>query len=77
MKKTEESPIYCAECGEEIEKDDAKVFNDKFYCELCYDNNVGICDICEKEVLIDDLEWWGDCQICPECMEERCPSFDE
>ena len=33
--------------------------------------------MCGKIVANDDLQPWGDCSICRECMEENCPSFDE
>ena len=33
--------------------------------------------MCGEFTFIDDLEYWGDVLICPECMEEQCPDYDE
>ncbi len=46
-------------------------------CEECYDNETAECAMCEGHFLADDMTYWGDVQICPDCLEEQCPSFDE
>ena len=47
------------------------------YLEEYEDGDYARCEICEARVPEDELTWWGDCRICPDCLDERVPSFDE
>lgn len=76
-KYDEDEVITCTQCGEEIDPDEAKEYDGEIYCERCYDELFGVCDICGKQVMEDELRFWGDCRICPDCMAEECPEFDE
>ena len=68
----------CAHCGEPLEEDESEQLEDgTLLCSYCYDELYAECEMCGKVVLRDDMLPWGDCSICPECMEEQCPSFDE
>ena len=69
----------CANCGFDIEEDEEyHVTEDgSILCDNCFDTLYGICYMCEKITLIDDLEYWGDVLLCPKCMKEQCPDFDE
>lgn len=77
--RTADSDVpVCADCGVELDdKTGRKKLEDgRIVCGDCFDN-YGVCAGCERHVLEDSLEWWGDCRLCPECMAEHVPSFDE
>ena len=69
---------YCIDCGVELDEETGcnEIEEDQFVCDECYDN-YGHCDLCGSIVPVDELEYWGDCQLCPDCMEENAPSYDE
>ena len=68
----------CSECGEPIDEDDEfEVVDGEYYCSSCFGDNFFECTRCGEIRPIDDATWWGDCQLCPDCMEDECPSFDE
>lgn len=70
----------CDCCGEEIneeEEDFYELEDGTILCSSCYENEYDECAMCGEIVRIDDMFPWGDCRICPECMEEQCPSFDQ
>ncbi len=68
----------CAECGEEIEQDaDSYETDNGVICESCFNDKYFICDLCDKVTPLDDMKYWGDCRICPECLEDECPEFDQ
>ena len=78
MSENENKVLVCETCGEEIEEREAFEQKDgTFLCECCHDELYDTCEMCGEETLKEDLQWWGDCQICPACMEEQVPSFDE
>lgn len=72
----EEEFEVCCVCGKQLEEDDKNEVNDKLYCNDCYDDLVE-CDGCGEYFPSDELTWWGDSRLCPDCLEEECPSFDE
>ena len=80
-KCADESCKKCEECENlfpEYDLIDVEVHGEyKSYCESCHDRLFKGCDICGRSALEDDMVFWGDCKICPDCLEERCPSFDE
>ena len=78
MKNDAGRKAICAECGEEIEEGaDTYETDNGIICESCFNDKYFICDLCDKVTPIDDMKYWGDCRICPECLEEECPSFDQ
>ena len=76
----EEACKQCAVCDEYFIEDSMKTLDDDdgtLVCEYCYENNTEECAMCEGHFLEDDMTFWGDVLICPGCLEEQCPSFDE
>lgn len=74
----DENKTYCAECGAEIDVFEISYeTEDGFICENCYEENYFTCDHCGKAYPVEDMEYWGDSQICPKCLEEGCPEFDQ
>ena len=71
--------LKCSMCGEKIEEDEEQytLEDGTIICESCFDDDYFICALCERIVPIDDMKLWGDCFICPDCLEDECPSFDE
>lgn len=67
----------CVNCGEIIADGEGELFRGEWYCDDCYNELTATCDICGKTVLAEELRFWGDNQICQDCMEERAPSFDK
>ena len=70
----------CRQCGEPIDGDDedaVQLEDDSWVCSNCYDEAYFTCDICGEITPIEAGAYWGDAQICADCLEERCPSFDE
>ena len=72
-----ENDQECVNCGEIIADGEGEMFRGEWYCDGCYDELTATCDICGKTVLAEELRFWGDNQICKDCMEERAPSFDK
>lgn len=66
----------CENCQELFEVEEMTEVDGDYYCESCFDELFSECDICGKITPEDDLQFWGDARICPECMAERCPAFD-
>ena len=77
--KEDEETLICSKCGEEISEDDEYETTEDgdILCQDCFEDLYSTCGLCGKVTLDDDLAWWGDLRICPDCMEEKCPSFDE
>ena len=67
----------CENCEGLFQEDELTEEDGKYYCEYCHNELFGECYMCGRTVPEDDLQFWGDVRICPECMEEQCPSFDE
>ena len=69
--------LRCAICGEELGEDDEKYETEEgILCQSCFDDKYTECEICGKVTPRDDLNWWGELQVCTECFEEHVPSFD-
>ena len=69
----------CAVCEQWFLADNMQSLDDDddtLVCEECYDNGVEKCEICEGFFPEDEMTNWGEACICPNCLEERCPSFD-
>lgn len=73
----EECCKKCENCGGLFQEDELTEEDEKYYCEYCHNELFDECYMCGKMTLRDDLQFWGDVRICPDCMEEQCPSFDE
>ncbi len=71
--------LKCSHCGEPIEEEDEsyQLEDGSVICSNCYDDEYSECELCGKITLIDDMTYWGDCRICPDCLEDQCPAFDE
>ncbi len=69
----------CSSCGEEIEEDDdfETLDDGSIVCKYCYEDMYQPCDFCGEMTLVDDLQYWGDSRICPDCMQDEAPDFDE
>lgn len=72
-----ENTRECTNCGECFPEEEGILFRGEWYCEYCYEELTAPCDICGNIVLAEELCSWGDNRICPDCMEERVPSFDK
>ena len=70
--------LLCDFCGEPIEEDDEKHTLDdgSIICSSCYEYSFRECEMCGKVVPKDDLTFWGDCQICKECLDDQYPKYD-
>ncbi len=70
---------YCSECDEPIYEGDEyhQTDNGQLLCESCYNDMFAECEMCGNVVSDDELVFLGDIRICPDCLEEQCPSFDE
>lgn len=66
----------CEKCHDLFEVEEMIEEDGDYYCENCHDELFSECEICGSMTPNDELQLWGDLQICPECMEERCPTFD-
>ncbi len=76
----EESCKQCCVCEKYYLEDNMMTLDDEeetLVCEECYDEEVEECAMCGSHFLSDDMTYWGDARICPDCLEEQCPSFDE
>ncbi len=76
----EEACKQCAVCDEYYIEDSMKALDDDdgtLVCEDCYEYRAEECGICGGHFLEDDMTFWGDIRICPSCLDDRCPSFDE
>ena len=71
------SELECSNCGELIEEGDEyeELEDGTILCEPCYEELYSECVICGEMKLADDMQPWGDYPICPECLEEICPTF--
>ena len=70
----------CSKCGEPIDEDDedaVELEDGSWVCSCCFDEYYFTCDICGEIAPVEDSAYWGDARICPDCLAERCPSFDE
>ena len=70
----------CCECGEPIDEDDedaVQLEDGSWVCSCCLDEYYITCDICGEIAPVEGSAYWGDAQICADCLAERCPSFDE
>lgn len=47
--------ITCEKCGERILKNEAYVMDGYYYCECCYHEDVGNCDVCGEDRYNEDL----------------------
>lgn len=83
----DEKKAVCMKCGREIdpETDDYEEIADDcegeecgLLCEECMDKYAQ-CEMCGRLTLVEDLTYWGDVQICPDCLDAECPgmNFDE
>ena len=45
----------CPECGERIYEDDRYYYNGRYYCSDCYWDFMSRCDVCEEDMLSDDV----------------------
>ena len=76
------SELKCADCGELIEEDNdyEELEDGTILCETCYEERYADCVecvICGEMKPADDMEPWGEYYICPDCLEEKCPTFNE
>jgi hypothetical protein len=71
--------LKCSRCGELIEEDDDRyqLEDGSVVCSTCFEYEFFECEMCGKITSADDMKYWGDCRICPECLEDQCPVFDE
>lgn len=67
----------CCQCGEPIDEDAVHLDDGSWVCASCFEDCYFTCDICGEITPVEDSSYWGDAQICAECLEERCPSFDK
>ncbi|MBR7092295.1 MAG: hypothetical protein IKI50_03815 [Clostridia bacterium] len=70
--------LFCSMCEEEITEDTGcnELDDGTVVCDDCYDC-LSTCDGCGALVDQDDLTNWGDCRLCPDCMEDKYPHYDE
>lgn len=76
----EEVCKQCELCGKYYIEDNMHILDDEketLLCEDCYDNETEECAMCQGVFLSDEMTYWGDARICPGCLEDQCPSFDE
>ncbi len=67
----------CVNCEGLFPKEELTEEDGEYYCEYCHGELFDECYMCGKIFPAEDMQYWGDVLICPECMEEQCPSFDE
>ncbi len=73
----EENLLRCSACGEELDENDEKhETEDGILCQSCFEDKYTECEICGEVTLRDNLRWWGELQVCPDCFEDHVPSFD-
>jgi len=73
------SELKCSQCGAPLEEDEAdyRLEDGSVLCSDCFDDGFFECEFCGKITSVDDMMYWGDCRICPDCLEDQCPAFDE
>ncbi len=70
----------CAVCEKYFTEDSMQTLDDDdetLVCENCYEDSTEECAMCGSRFLEDDMTYWGDVRICPRCLDDQCPSFDE
>lgn len=77
----EDCCFTCALCGETFSVNDAaedfELSDGSRICTYCFAEDYFTCDICGEIAPVENSAYWGDARICPDCLAERCPSFDE
>ena len=70
--------LICKECEEPIDEDDEPIEleDGSLICSECFDMYYFTCEMCETVHHVDDMKYWGDCRVCPDCLDEQCPSCD-
>ena len=70
--------LRCAYCDAEIVPgDEYYETNRGIVCQDCIDDDFSRCCMCERFMHIEDMKMWVHGYICPDCLEEFIPSFDE
>lgn len=63
----------CASCGEEIEPDEVRIYDDETYCEDCFNSDFSYCDECDQYYPVDDVTWGNfdgrERIVCRSCLE--------
>ena len=67
-----ENYVSC-NCGEDVHEEDAYEFDGSYFCQSCYDEEVGFCTSCDYEMYRNDMNWsdrYGD-YLCDDCYDEH------
>lgn len=62
--------VTCAECGCEIDEDEARYIDGDYYCDECFEENFGPCDGCGAMHRFTDMREIAHRMLCPDCAAE-------
>ena len=69
--------FVCSECGAVLTRGTMYEFEDRVFCEKCFDTQTTVCGCCSRRIFTDDSRIFDGQIMCEACLDEQTSVCEE